>query len=138
MRSRRWAVVALAGALASAQAARAEIDVDVDEDVRALPPPRLPSAHWLTLETPHFELHFYPEERAFAERSARVAERAYRLVTRYLNWRAERDASACSSSITPTPRTVARARYPTTSSKRSARRPTGWTSSPTSTTSSSC
>ena len=86
MRSRRWAVVALAGALASAQAARAEIDVDVDEDVRALPPPRLPSARWLTLETPHFELHFYPEERAFAERSALVAERAYRLVTRYLNW----------------------------------------------------
>src|SRR6188474_1388198 len=86
MRSRRWAVVALAGALASAQAARAEIDVDVDEDVRALPLPRLPSARWLTLETPHFELHFYPEERQFAERSALVAERAYRLVTRYLNW----------------------------------------------------
>jgi Tol biopolymer transport system component len=27
-----------------------------------------------------------PEEREFAERSARAAERAYRLVTRYLNW----------------------------------------------------
>jgi Tol biopolymer transport system component len=86
MRNSRAAVVALAGALALARMARAEIDVDVDEDVRALPAPRLPSASWLTLETPHFELHFYPEEREFAERSAMVAERAYRLVTRYLNW----------------------------------------------------
>jgi len=86
MGNRRWAVVALAGALAYARGAHADIDVDEDADVRALPPPRLPSARWLTLETPHFELHFYPEERAFAEQSARVAERAYRLITRYLNW----------------------------------------------------
>mgnify|MGYP001140208550 CR=1 FL=1 len=46
----------------------------------------LPTARWLTLETPHFELHFYPEEREFAEKAAHVAERAYRLITRYLNW----------------------------------------------------
>jgi Tol biopolymer transport system component len=47
----------------------------------------VPRPNWFTLETPHFELHFYPEERAFAERSAHVAERAYRLVTRYFNWK---------------------------------------------------
>ena len=47
----------------------------------------VPRPSWLTLQTQHFELHFYPEERAFAERSAHVAERAYRLITRYLNWR---------------------------------------------------
>ena len=87
MSKRRWAAVAvLAGVLASARLARADVDTDIDEDARALPQPTLPSARWLTLETPHFELHFYPEEREFAERSARAAERAYRLVTRYLNW----------------------------------------------------
>ena len=87
MSKRRWAAVAvLAGVLASARLARADVDTDVDEDTRALPQPTLPSARWLTLETPHFELHFYPEEREFAEKSARAAERAYRLVTRYLNW----------------------------------------------------
>ena len=46
----------------------------------------MPNARWLTLETPHFELHFYPDEQEFAIQSARVAERAYRLITRYLNW----------------------------------------------------
>ena len=87
MSKRRWAAVAvLAGVLASARLARADVDTDIDEDARALPQPTLPSARWLTLETPHFELHFYPEEREFAERSARAAERAYRLITRYLNW----------------------------------------------------
>src|SRR5262247_1216102 len=86
MRNRRWAVIVLAGVLASARGARADIDADTDEDVRALPQPPVPAARWFTLQTPHFELHFYPEERAFAERAAIVAERAYRLVTRYLNW----------------------------------------------------
>jgi hypothetical protein len=93
MRNRRWAVIVLAGALAlaevlaSARAARAASDdIPADEVVRALPQGSPPTARWLTLETPHFELHFYPEERAFAERAARVAENAYRLVTRYLNW----------------------------------------------------
>jgi Tol biopolymer transport system component len=86
MRNRRWAAFVLAGVLASARAARADIDVDVNEDVRALPQPPVPSPRWYTLLTPHFELHYYPEERAFAERAAAVAERAYRLITRYLNW----------------------------------------------------
>lgn len=79
--------LALAGVLASARGARAATDdIPADEDVRTLPQGPLPTAHWLTLETPHFELHFYPEEREFAERAARVAERAYRLITHYLNW----------------------------------------------------
>src|SRR6478609_3868582 len=86
MRNRRWALVLLAGILASARAARADIDVDVTEEIRALPQPPLPHPRWFTLQTPHFELHFYPEEREFAEKTALVAERAYRLITRYLNW----------------------------------------------------
>jgi Tol biopolymer transport system component len=86
MRNRRWALVLLAGVLASARAARADIDVDVTEEIRALPQPPLPHPRWFTLQTPHFELHFYPEEREFAEKTALVAERAYRLITRYLNW----------------------------------------------------
>ena len=109
MRNRRWAVVVLAGALAlagvlaSARAARAESDdIPADEDVRALPQGPLPTARWLTLETPHFELHFYPEEREFAERAARVAERAYRLITHYLNWQPKgRDQRAARRSDRP-------------------------------------
>src|SRR5262245_1946980 len=87
MGNRRWAVFALAGLLASAGVARADIDDDgLDEEARALPRAPLPSARWMTLERPHFELHSYPEERDFAEKSALVPERAYRLITRYLNW----------------------------------------------------
>src|SRR5260221_11777395 len=86
VRNRRWAVFALAGALAYARAARADIDIDTDVEIRALPQPPRPSAHWLTLETPHFELHFYPEERELAQKAALVAKRAYRLITHYLNW----------------------------------------------------
>ncbi len=52
-----------------------------------LPTPPLPRAFWYTLETPHFDIHFYPAEQKFAERAAHIAERAYRLITRYLNWR---------------------------------------------------
>ncbi len=66
--NRRWAVVALAGLLASARLARADVDDDVDEELRALPPPPLPNARWLTLETPHFELHFYPDEQRVRDR----------------------------------------------------------------------
>src|SRR5690349_16014572 len=47
----------------------------------------LPMARWHTLETPHFHIHFYDDERALADHTAVIAERAYRLVTRYLNWR---------------------------------------------------
>ena len=134
MRNRRWTAIVLAGALAlagvlaSARAARAASDdIPADEDVRALPQGPLPTARWLTLETPHFELHFYPEEREFAERAARVAERAYRLVTRYLNWQPKGRISVAARSIRPTRRTAPPAPCPTTSSPRSARRPTGWT-----------
>jgi len=87
MHRRRWAAFAVAGMLASAGVAHADIDDEgYDDDTRALPRAPLPSARWMTLETPHFELHFYPEERDFAEKSALIAERAYRLITRYLNW----------------------------------------------------
>jgi Tol biopolymer transport system component len=41
---------------------------------------------WRTMETPHFRIHFYEDERRFADRAAPIAERAYRLITRYLNW----------------------------------------------------
>ena len=77
MRNRRWAVVALAGAAGVGARSRARTSTrDVDEELRALPPPPLPHARWLTLETPHFELHFYPDERAFAERSRRASPSA--------------------------------------------------------------
>jgi Tol biopolymer transport system component len=81
MRSLSGAALVLAGLLA-ATAARAEDKVG-DEP----PSAPVPEIRWYTLETPHFDLHYYPEERAFAERAARVAERGYRLITRYLNWR---------------------------------------------------
>src|SRR6185437_10628456 len=42
---------------------------------------------WFTLATPHFNIHFYDGEEAFARKVAHFAERAYRLNTRYLNWR---------------------------------------------------
>ena len=76
-------------------------------------------------ETPHFELHFYPEEREFAERAARVAERAYRLITRYLNWRAERARQPAAHRSRPTARTAGAARSPTTSSTRYGAPPDG-------------
>jgi Tol biopolymer transport system component len=59
-------------------------------DVEAAPdhPPAgpLPEVHWLTLDTPHFHIHYYDDERPFAEHAAVIAERAFRLNTRYLNW----------------------------------------------------
>jgi Tol biopolymer transport system component len=64
--------------------ARADTPVEPSPD---LPRPSLPRATWYTLQTPHFDIHFYPAERAFAEQAAHVAERAYRLITRYFNWR---------------------------------------------------
>jgi hypothetical protein len=45
-----------------------------------------PTVRWYTLDTPHFHIHFYEDERGFAARAGVVAERAYRLITRYLNW----------------------------------------------------
>jgi hypothetical protein len=46
----------------------------------------LPHVHWLTLDTPHFHIHYYEDERSYAEHAAIIAERAFRLNTRYLNW----------------------------------------------------
>ncbi|HEX3695064.1 MAG TPA: hypothetical protein VH374_06700 [Polyangia bacterium] len=48
--------------------------------------PQLPVVHWHTLETPHFRIHYYDDEKPLADRAAPIAERAHRLVTRYLNW----------------------------------------------------
>jgi Tol biopolymer transport system component len=95
MRRAPRATVLLAGllSLAAVGGARAAADDDASDANGAsggnggLPSGPVPTPNWLTLETPHFELHYYAEERAFAERSAHVAERAYRLITRYLNWR---------------------------------------------------
>jgi len=60
MRSLSGAALVLAVLLA-ATAARAE-DKTADEP----PAAPIPKIRWYTLETPHFDLHFYPEERAFA------------------------------------------------------------------------
>ncbi len=82
-----FVLLALGGALALALGpgtARAEA---IDEPGEQLPAPRLPRADWYTLQTPHFEIHFYAGEEAFAERVAHFAERAFRLNTRYFNWR---------------------------------------------------
>ena len=84
MRKHARAGLVLVAFFALARGARADT---IEEPAEALPTPRLPRATWYTLETPHFEIHFYPTEQKFAERAAHIAERAYRLITRYLNWR---------------------------------------------------
>jgi Tol biopolymer transport system component len=72
--------------LAAGGVARADsIATEEPGEVPPAPPP--PRGRWFTLETPHFNIHFYEEERAFAEKVAHFAERAFRLNTRYLNWR---------------------------------------------------
>jgi Tol biopolymer transport system component len=53
-----------------------------DEPPAGIPP----GVRWRTLETAHFRIHFYEEERALAERAAFLAERAHTHVTRYLDW----------------------------------------------------
>ena len=50
--------------------------------VSAIPRP----AHWRTIETVHFRIHFYEDERYLAERASVLAERAYASLTRYLAW----------------------------------------------------
>jgi hypothetical protein len=60
--------------------------VPVESTADHPPPGPLPSVNWLTLETPHFRIHFYEDERALAYHTAVIAERAFRLNTRYLNW----------------------------------------------------
>ena len=46
----------------------------------------LPNVRWLTLDTPHFHIHYYEDELSYAQHAAIIAERAFRLHTRYLNW----------------------------------------------------
>ncbi|HXJ23089.1 MAG TPA: hypothetical protein VMT03_22920 [Polyangia bacterium] len=89
MRTRAGAgllVAALSMGVATRAAAQ---DLQPFDDVGETPPTArpLPRAVWYTLETPHFAIHFYPDERALAEKMAHFVERAYRLNTRYFNWR---------------------------------------------------
>jgi len=70
--------------VAAAGPARADA-IEEPGEVPPAPPP--PHGTWFTLKTPHFNIHFYGEEAAFAQKVAHFAERAYRLNTRYLNWR---------------------------------------------------
>jgi Tol biopolymer transport system component len=90
-RSVRLATVGLAAlvALAAGRGARAAGEPDPYEEAGTTAAPELgpiPVARWLTLETQHFRIHFYGDEWQFALHAATVAERAYRLNTRYLNW----------------------------------------------------
>ena len=70
MRNRRWAVRrARGGCWRRARLARAGRRHRRRRGACApCPSRRCRRARWLTLETPHFELHFYPEEQEFAER----------------------------------------------------------------------
>jgi hypothetical protein len=89
----RTAAVAAVGVVLAALGARApdargaEPEPSLEPEVGPPPPGPLPDVRWYTLETPHFHIHFYEDERPLAGRTAIIAERAYRLVTRYLNWR---------------------------------------------------
>jgi Tol biopolymer transport system component len=86
---------ALAALLSTTGAARAEgpaappaADDAALEGERSAPPlGPLPNVRWYTLDTPHFHVHFYEDERAIARHAAIVAERAHFLLSRYLNWR---------------------------------------------------
>jgi hypothetical protein len=62
-----------------AAGARADAIVEPGEPLHHGP---LPRGSWFTLQTPHFNIHFYRDEAEFAERVAHFAERAYRLNTR--------------------------------------------------------
>jgi WD40 repeat protein len=42
---------------------------------------------WQIIETEHFDVHFYPSERATAMDAARMAERSYARLSRVLDWR---------------------------------------------------
>ncbi len=78
---------------------RARADA-IEEPGEPPPAPELPRGIWFTLQTPHFNIHFYPTERAFAERAAHFAERAWRLNTRYLNWRPSGRVNVMLSDVT--------------------------------------
>jgi Tol biopolymer transport system component len=89
-----WAAVVTApGAAARAEDGGAEPGAGAMGEgapIAAVPerPPSgpLPRVRWFTLDTPHFHIHYYEEERSYAEHAAIIAERAFRLNTRYLNW----------------------------------------------------
>ncbi|MGH7569713.1 MAG: hypothetical protein ACREL9_12245, partial [Gemmatimonadales bacterium] len=69
--TRMWGVVWLVvGGLSLGAGAAAQVD---------------PSGRWRTLHTPHFRIHFRPDERDVARRAAREAERAYALLTAELH-----------------------------------------------------
>jgi Tol biopolymer transport system component len=83
-------LVAIAAVASPARALAADPTSEViDGDATNEHPPAgpAPDVRWYTLDTPHFHIHFYEDERSFAEHAAIIAERAYRLNTRYLNWR---------------------------------------------------
>ncbi len=50
------------------------------------PPGPAPDVRWYTLDTPHFHIHFYEDERLLAPHAAIISERAHLLLSRYLNW----------------------------------------------------
>ncbi|HVP66585.1 MAG TPA: BamA/TamA family outer membrane protein [Anaeromyxobacteraceae bacterium] len=52
----------------------------------ARPQPYDPRLRWLTLETPHFQLHYYAGEEALARRTAGALERAHELMQPFLPW----------------------------------------------------
>jgi Tol biopolymer transport system component len=83
-------LVAFAASALPAPASAGDPSPDIAEgDATSEHPPAgpAPDVRWYTLDTPHFHIHFYEDERPFAEHAAIIAERAYRLNTRYLNWR---------------------------------------------------
>jgi len=45
-----------------------------------------PALRWFTLETPHFQVHYYPGEEALAQRTAGALERSRELLLPYLPW----------------------------------------------------
>src|SRR5262249_21132906 len=59
---------------------------DWSDPPSTIEPGPLPDVRWYTLDTPHFHIHFYEDERALASHTAIVAERAFHVLTRYLNW----------------------------------------------------
>lgn len=91
----RLAACALAALVLSTSLSRARADeltpssggLDADPEADAPPAGPMPDVTWYTLDTPHFRVHFYEDERPLAHHTAIVAERAFRLLTRYLNWK---------------------------------------------------
>ncbi len=49
-----------------------------------------PSLRWFTLETPHFQVHYYPAEEALARRAAGALEQARELLAPFFPWDAGR------------------------------------------------